>query len=267
MKDTTHTTKTHISFSSFLKQTREEKIGKNGERKRKITETLPSYIHAPSEDMAKLASSVINRIENPDSASSWMRRVKDGKTFKPMSRQSSLSQKPKKPLSLEDKQDICQQVFCMMSQGIHKKEGGVNEIFRAVRDLLLMNGGNHDRAYSDSLETLHACKPHKLVTPHDTPEKKQERRILLADQIRALRAGVFLSASFDKSRKARFNLSQNLKIVRSIASGKNPLSILKREALEQKARQKQFQTLREYLKIGENAKQGDALALAMSALS
>lgn len=267
MKDTTPITKTHVSFSSFLKKTREEKIGKHGERKRKITETLPSYLHAPSEEMAKLASAVINRIENPDSPSAWLKRVKEGKEFRPMTRKSSLSQKPKKPLSIEDKQDICQQVFAMMSQGIHKQEGGVNEIFRAVRDLLNMNGGNHDRAYSDSLETLHASKPHKLVTPHETPEKKQGRRLMLADQIRALRAGVFLSASFDKSRKASFNLKEKLKIVRSIASGKNPLSILKREALEPEARRKQYQILREYLQIGEDAKLGNQLALQMSALS
>jgi hypothetical protein len=257
MKGTkSNTVKTHIQFTNLTHKKRKVDGLKNREEE-EITETLPSYLHAPDEESARLASAVIHRIEFPEGKQQASK----------FTRKRSLNQRPERVLSLQDKQDAAQTVFAMVAQGIHKQPEGIAQIFRAVRDLLRMNGGNHDVSRENNLDEVQQFHPHKLIIPHDHEEKRQAERLRLADQLRTLRSAIFQSAKHDQSRKASFNLKEKLKIVRNIAAGKNPLSILTRQPLEEGARRVQYQTLREYLQIGESVSLSASLKNSMTALA
>ena len=195
-------------------------------------------LSSPSPEASRLAMAICHRLENPDSPTAWLARVKEGKAGQAkLTREKSLAMKPFRPLSLQDKQDVCQEVFAMLSMGIDpqtsyfftKKEGeelqevqGISLIFRACRDLLKMNGGNHDLSRRDSLDDLAMFRPSALSMPHASEEERERERIAVADKIRTLRKRVFQGFSRDTSRQKRDNLRKNLKIVRHLAASLNP---------------------------------------------
>lgn len=192
-----------------------------------------------SPEASRLAIGVINRLENPDSPHAWIARVKEGKRGNPVfTRGKSLSQKMRKPLSLQEKQDVCQTVFFMLAKGIEPRKiytipkrgnpeksedvTGIALIFRACRDLLRMNGGNHDSSKEDALEDVAISKPFALSIPHLSEEQKVMERLALAEKIRLLRKRAFLSFEKDPSRKKRQNLKTALSVIRHLCACMNP---------------------------------------------
>lgn len=245
-------------------------------------------LSSPSPEASRLAIGVINRLENPDSPHAWLARVKDGKRGNPVfTREKSLSMKQRKPLSLQEKQDVCQTVFFMLSKGIDPKKvytipkrgnpeksedvTGIALIFRSCRDLLRMNGGNHDISKEDSLDDVAISKPFSLSIPHLSEERKIMERLALAEKIRVLRKRAFLSFAKDPSRQKRQNLKTALSVVRHLCACMNPtgrLSPMQWEngSHEDDRREKMFSRFRLYL-ASAPASLSESLRDSMTALS
>lgn len=244
-------------------------------------------LSSPSPEASRLAMGVINRLENPDSPHAWLKRVKEGKRGNPVfTRGKSLSQKARKPLSLQEKQDVCQTVFFMLSKGIEPrkvytipKKGnpekdedvtGIALIFRACRDLLRMNGGHHDASKEDSLDDVAICNPFALSIPHLSEERKIMERIALSEKIRVLRKRAFLCFSKDPSRKNRQNLKTALSVVRHLCACMNPTGRLQplqweKGNREDDRREKMFSRFRLYLESAP-ASLSESLRESMTAL-
>ena len=244
-------------------------------------------LSSPSPDASRLAMAICHRLENPDSPKAWLARVKEGEAGQAkLTREKSLAMKPHRPLSLQDKQDVAQEVFAMLSMGIDpktvyfftKKEGGelqevqgISLIFRACRDLLKMNGGNHDGSKRDSLEDLAEFRPNALAMPHASEEERERERIALADKIRILRKRAFSAFSRDDSRQKKQNLKSALSIIRHLSASLNAGGALKPRQWENgsehdKARQKAFARFRSYLSESP-ASLAEELKESMTALS
>ena len=245
-------------------------------------------LSSPSPEASRLAMGVINRLENPESPHAWLKRVKEGKRGNPVfTRKKSLSQKSRKPLSLQEKQDVCQTVFFMLSKGIEARKvytiprkgnteksedvTGIALIFRACRDLLRMNGGNHDASKEDSLDDVAISKPFALSIPHLSEEKKIIERIILAEKIRVLRKRAFCSFAKDPSRQKRQNLRTALSVVRHLCACMNPMGRLQpiqweKGDGEDDRREKMFSRFRLYL-ASAPASLSESLRESMTALS
>jgi len=164
--------------------------------------------------VSQLAGAIIHRIENP--------RGDKNSTFK-MSKNATFGKRHVgktayrsgmvriRSLTLEDKQDILQTVqvmacttpetTCQFRAKFDKGELDVFPIFRAVRDMLKMNGGNHDRALCDSLDLL--CEQGRDFS---MPHKSQEEQAIpqaIAEEMETMLAASF-AADTSRERKAKF---------------------------------------------------------------
>jgi hypothetical protein len=178
-----------------------------------------AFLRAPDEESARLASIVIYRIENPKARKDTA-PAKVGKVTRAQ-RRAAWNARPARRLSLQDKQDAAQEVFALIAAGIHLKEDGIAEIFRSVRDLLRMNGGNHDKGREDELEEIHFARS---LTPRASYRGAPER-LKLASLARDLRARAFRAFSADKSRKRRASLRYHLQTIRRMICARDPLAV------------------------------------------
>jgi len=159
-----------------------------------------------------------------------------------------------------------------------KKEGeelqevaGISLIFRACRDLLKMNGGNHDLSRRDSIDDLAILRPSALAMPHASEEERERERIALADKIRALRKRAFSAFSRDSSRQKRQNLKSALSIIRHLCASLNAGGALRPRQWENgnhasKDRENAFSRFRSYISAAPSSL-AEELRASMTALS
>jgi len=212
-------------------------------------------LRAVNPAVAKLAHAIIHRIEQPDGAqpaTTQARSATFGKRKVGRGVYRTGMVRPRE-FSREDMQDAFQTVHACLAQfppdpawncpfrQVIKPQGetGIPYIFRTVRDLLRMNGGNHDRARCDSLD-LAMEQGRDFAMPHNGDDE-QAVPATLRDDLEAMAARAHAA---DTSRQRDHAFKSALSLI-AYFCGENTGHVFEKDA-SQKARVR----LRLYLSKG-----------------
>jgi hypothetical protein len=212
---------TNIQFTNILARGKRDELRGADQRLANVT-AHAGFMGAPSEEAARLASIVIYRLERPKGKhDAIVGKLYGERGVSKSTRRAAWNARPERVLSLQDKQDACQEVFSMMARGVHNEPDGIAQIFRACRDLLRINGGNHDQSKSDVLED--ALNYRGAFTPRAAYRGSPERAKVAA-MARELRRECFRAFEISASRKRRGNLRYHLETIRRMTSAMNPMA-------------------------------------------